>query len=166
MKNNTVITPIILFILGLVLLIVPGGIINTVIRVMGIIIIISSAATIKGNLNSKEISYSILLAILGLVFIFEPSVIAGIIPFILGAYIILKSIIKLQMIRAFNSSKDYLKPFIINIVTLLLGIVLIFNPFRGAETIIRIIAIFILAYSLLDIIDYFLMKPKRVKVIK
>ena len=65
-----------------------------------------------------------------------------------------------------TNSKEYIKPLVVNIITLILGLILIFNPFKGAETIIRIIGGFMIVYSLLDIFDYSLTKPKKVKVIK
>ena len=43
---------------------------------------------------------------------------------------------------------------------------LVFNPFKGAEAIMRIIGIFMIIYAILDISEYYMTKPKKVKVIK
>ena len=61
---------------------------------------------------------------------------------------------------------DYVKPLVINIIELILGLVLVFNPFKGAEALIRIIGGFMVAYGLLAILNYGCTKPKKVKVIK
>lgn len=172
MKKSGIITPIILLMLGLVLLIVPGSVINIVIRVFGVIIMISGAISIyqmiKENNTNYELVYGILICMLGLVFVSSPSIIASIIPTILGIWFIIEASTKLQYVLALRSINAplWIRPLIVNILMLLLGLVLIFNPFKGAETILRIVAIFIVVYAVLDIVEYYMTKPKKVKVIK
>ena len=171
MKNKELITPITMIVLGIILLFIPGTIITTVIQVFGVAIIvlavISLINTFKNNSPSGEIIYEVLEGILGLVFILNPEVIAGIIPLVLGIWITVKSIIKLRLSYLVKSSNtNYLKLLIVNIVTLIIGIVLIINPFKGAEALLRIIAGTIIFYSILDIIEIFMARPKKVKVIK
>lgn len=172
MKKYDLLTSIVLLVLGILLLVVPGGIVTSIIRLFGFIIlalgILSIVNSVKCKSQNAELVYGILISILGLVFISNPYVIASIIPFILGVWIITKSAFKLQFVATLKrtNSPDYIKPLVVNIITLILGLVLIFNPFRGAETIIRIIGIFMIVYSLLDILDYCFTKPKKVKVIK
>lgn len=169
MKNKQMFTPIAMIILGIILLVVPGTVITTVIRILGIVIIVSIVFSIKNNHNnSYQLAYTILIGILGIIFITNPEAIASIIPLILGIWITMKSLFQLQFINILKRDKtiDWIKPLIINIIMLIIGIVLIFNPFKGAETLMRIIAIFILMYSILDIINFVLTKPRKVKVIK
>ena len=108
------------------------------------------------------------MCILGLVFVSSPSVIASIIPTILGIWFIIEASTKLQYVLALRSMNAplWIRPLIVNILMLILGLVLIFNPFKGAETILRIVAIFIVIYAVLDIVEYYMTKPKKVKVIK
>ena len=170
MKKYDLLTSIVLLILGIILLFIPGGIITTVIRIFGIIILILGILSILGSSknrkNNTDLVYGILICILGIVFISNPEVIASIIPFILGVWIIIKSLFKLQYISTLKGSTDYIKPLVINIITLIIGITLAFNPFKGAETLIRIIGIFLIVYSGLDILDYYYTRPKKLKVIK
>lgn len=171
MKKYDLLTSIVLLILGILLLFVPGNIITTVIRVFGIIILVLGILSVlnssKNKKNNTDLVYGILICILGIVFVSNPQVIASIIPFILGVWIVLKSIFKLQFVASLKSSSiDFVKPLVINIITLLLGITLIFNPFKGAETLIRIIGIFLIVYAGLDILDFYFTRPKKVKVIK
>ena len=171
MKKYDLLTSIVLFILGLILIFVPGNIITTVIRIFGLIIVVLGVLSIigssKNKSNSVELIYGILIAILGIVFVSNPQVIASIIPFILGVWIVIRSLFRLQLVSTIKrTNNDYVKPLVINVITLILGITLMFNPFRGAETLIRIIGIFLLIYSSLDILDYYFTRPKKVKVIK
>jgi len=172
MKKYDIASSILFLILGILLLVVPGGIVTTVIRVFGIIILILGILSIvnvaKTKVNNGEMVYGILIGVLGLVFISNPEVIASIIPFVFGVWIVIKTSFKLQFVVALKrgNSKDYVKSLVVNIITLILGLVLIFNPFKGAETIIRIIGGFMIAYSLLDILNYGITKPKKIKVLK
>ena len=112
--------------------------------------------------------YGILIALLGIVFIASPETIAGIVPFILGTIMIINSIAKLQFVSAMmcGNKKDWLVPMIANVVMLILGIVLVINPFSGAKAMIRIIGIFLIVFSSLDVLEFYMTKPKKVKVIK
>ena len=172
MKKYDIASSVLFLILGILLLVVPGGIVTTVIRVFGIIILILGILSIlnvaKTKVNNGEMVYGILIGVLGLVFISNPEVIASIIPFVFGVWIVIKTSFKLQFVVALkrSNSKDYIKSLVVNIITLILGLVLIFNPFKGAETLIRIIGGFMIAYSLLDILNYGITKPKKVKVLK
>lgn len=172
MKKYDIASSILFFILGILLLIIPGGIVTTIIRVFGIIILILGILSIVNVAKNKsyngEMVYGILIGVLGLVFISNPEVIASIIPFVFGVWIVVKTAFKLQFVVALkrSSSPEYIKSLVVNIIALILGLVLIFNPFKGAEALIRIIGGFMIAYSLLDILNYSITKPKKVKVLK
>ena len=172
MKKYDLITPIVLILSGLLLLFIPGGIINTVISIFGIIIIalgiLSIIESVKDKQNNIGIAYGILISILGIIFISNPSGIAGSITLILGIGIVIKSAIRLQYVCFLkdSGSEEWIKAMIVNILTLILGLVLVFNPFKGAEAIMRIIGIFMIIYAILDISEYYMTKTKKVKVIK
>ena len=170
MKKYDITSSIVLLVLGILLLLVPGGIVTTVIRVFGIIILIIGITSVLNEIKIKKQSTDfvngILISVLGLVFISSPQTIASIIPFILGVWIVIKSAFKLQFSYSLKRSGNDVKPLVINIIELILGLVLIFNPFKGAEALIRIIGGFMVVYGLLDILNYGCAKPKKVKVIK
>ena len=170
MKKYDITSSIILLVLGILLLLVPGGIVTTVIRLFGVIILIIGITSVLNEIKIKKQSTDfvngILISVLGLVFISSPHTIASIIPFILGVWIVIKSAFKLQFSYSLKRTSNDVKPIVINIIELILGLVLIFNPFKGAEALIRIIGGFMVVYGLLDILNYGCTKPKKVKVIK
>ena len=171
MKKYDITSSIIILILGILLLLVPGSIVTTIIRLFGVIILLVGISSVQSELKIKKQSTDfvngILISILGLVFISSPHTIASIIPFILGTWITIKSIFKLQVSYSLKgTSIDYVKPLIINIISLILGLVLMFNPFKGAEALIRIIGGFMMTYGLLDILNYECTRSKKVKVLK
>ena len=170
MKKYDITSSIVLLVLGILLLLVPGGIVTTVIRLFGVIILIIGITSVLNEIKIKKQSTDfvngILISILGLVFISSPHTIASIIPFILGIWIVIKSVFKLQFSYSLKITSNDVKPIVINIIELILGLVLIFNPFKGAEALIRIIGGFMAVYGLLDILNYGCTKPKKVKVLK
>lgn len=170
MKKYDITSSIVLLVLGILLLLVPGGIVTTVIRLFGVIILIIGITSVLNEIKIKKQSTDfvngILISVLGLVFISSPHTIASIIPFILGVWIVIKSVFKLQFSYSVKRTINDVKPIVINIIELILGLVLIFNPFKGAEALIRIIGGFMAVYGLLDILNYGCTKPKKVKVLK
>ena len=167
MKKYDLIASAGLFTLGIILLFIPGGSITIILRIVGILIALFGGYIIYNSTktNKNEMVYGILIALLGIVFIASPETIAGIVPFILGTIMIINSIAKLQFVSAMmcGNNKDWLVPMIANVVMLILGIVLVINPFSGAKA---IIGIFLIVFSSLDVLEFYMTKPKKVKVIK
>lgn len=104
--------------------------------------------------------------ILGIVVINNPKAIAGIIPFVIGFIIIVNSAIKLQysMELKKNHNDLWLSTLILSIIMSICGITLIFNPFKGAEIITRIVGIFILVYAILDLVSTFVIRSTFKKI--
>ena len=77
------------------------------------------------------------------------------IPIVIGIGIIINSCNKLQYAIQLKSNENDLwkSTMIISIISTLCGIILIFNPFQAAVGITRIVGIFIVIYSILDIIS-------------
>ena len=90
---------------------------------------------------------------MGVVVIENPEAIASVIPFVLGLIIIVNSATKLQYSFELKKEKNdlWLSTLILSIIMVICGIVLIFNPFKGAVLLTRIVGIFILIYSILDL---------------
>ena len=170
MKKYDLIASVGLFTLGIILLFIPGGTITTILRIVGILIALFGGYIIYNSTktNKNELVYGILITLLGIVFIASPDTIAGIIPFILGLIMIINSIAKLQLlsISMNNDKKSYMIPMLANVIMLILGIILVINPFSGAKAMIRIIGIFLIVFSSLDVLEFYMTKPKKVKVIK
>lgn len=162
-------TSIILMILGLLLIFQSEATIATISYIIGAILIAAGVlALIRFVKNSKEVTtvmsldilYGIVTVILGVIIITNPHAIASVLPIVLGIAIIINSASKLQyafILR--NDGNDLWKTtMVIAIISTICGVVLLFNPFAGAVLIMRIVGIFILAYSLLDIVSTVIIK--------
>lgn len=120
----------------------------------------------KSSKNELDIIYGTVTVILGIIVIGNPKAIASIIPFVIGILIILSSATKLQYSLELKKSNNdlWLSTMILSIITTLVGIVLIFNPFQGAEFITKLVGILIFTYAILDIISTITIKRTVKKI--
>lgn len=159
--TTSILTSIVFIALGVFLLVRPGTTIRIISYTLGTIIILLGSISFGKYFSGKtrgvdfNLIYGSLCTIMGLVIILNPNALATLIPFILGFWIVINSIIKIQYslnLREHNSNA-YISTLIIGILTLLWGLILVFNPFSGAIAITQMIGIFIIVYSILDLIE-------------
>ena len=174
--RSSMITSLVLVAFGIMLIMKSEATIITISYVLGgILVALGVLAVIKfiqgtnkENKNELDIVYGVVTVILGVLIITHPQAIASIIPLVLGVAIVISSSTKLQYAFELKANNNSLwkATMIVSIISTLCGILLLFNPFKGAEALIRIIGGFMVAYGLLDILNYGCTKPKKVKVIK
>lgn len=178
MKNffrSSLITSSVLIILGILLLFQSELTILSISYVLGAILIaIGVLAIIRfvkndNNLTKSELDiiYGVVTIIMGLLIIQNPQAIASVIPIILGIAIIINSATKLQYAFELkrNSNDRWKVTMLVSIISTICGVMLLFNPFRGAVLLTKIVGIFIIIYSILDIISTITIK-KNVEDIK
>lgn len=107
----------------------------------------------RSSRNELDIVYGIVSVILGIIVITNPEAIASIIPFVVAIIIIISSATKLQYSLELkkNDNELWKSTMIISIISMLCGVLLIFNPFKGAVMFTRVVGILVLIYALLDI---------------
>lgn len=159
--KSSIISSVSLIALGILLIFQSEVTIITISYIIGsILIALGAIAAIRFIKHIKDISrsdldiiYGIVCIILGVVVIENPEAIASVIPFVLGLIIIVNSATKLQYSFELKKEKNdlWLSTLILSIIMVICGIVLIFNPFKGAVLLTRIVGIFILIYSILDL---------------
>ena len=123
------------------------------------------------QLLSKEATYGslsfisqIFMVVAGFIIIINTSLIASIIPVFIGILMIVNGVSKLQfayLLRRENI-KNWTFTLILSIFILAGGILFLTNPFRGAVAITKLIGIFMIVYSIIDMID-FLIIHKEIK---
>lgn len=128
----------------------------------GILVAIGTLGVVKfvNNLNKNvknelDMVYGIVTVIMGIIVISYPKAIASIIPIVIGVGIIISSAIKLQYsleMRKDNNSM-WKSTMILSLITIACGILLLFNPFKGAEFITKIVGLLIFIYAILDLIS-------------
>ena len=131
-------------------------VIGAILVAIGALAIINYINDMKKNVkNELDIVYGIGMVILGIIVISNPKGVASIIPFILGVLIIINSAAKLQYSLELKKDNNNLwsSTMILSLITLLCGILLVFNPFRGAEFITKVVGIILFIYAITDIIS-------------
>jgi len=159
--TTSIFTSVVFIALGVFLLVRPDTIIRIISNIIGIIILLLGAFSLGKYFSIKEkkvdynLIYGTICMIIGLVIILNPNALATLIPFVLGFWIIINSIVKIQYsldLKAHNN-KAYVPTLVIGLLTLVWGLILIFNPFGGAVAVTQLIGIFIIVYSILDMTD-------------
>lgn len=173
--KSSILGALALVVLGILLIFESEATIVTISYVIGgILVAIGVLALLKFYKEVKEnddtgmdLVYGIISIILGIVVISNPKAVASIIPIIMGLLIILNSGTKLQYSIELKKNNNNLwkSTMILSLISTLCGVLLIFNPFKGAAFLTRLIGFLILLYAILDIISTIAIK-NTVKKIK
>ena len=164
-----------LIVLGILLIIESEATIVTISYVIGgilvaigVLALLKFYKAVKENDNtSMDVVYGIISVILGIIVISNPKAVASIIPIVVGLLIILNSGTKLQYSIELkkNGNNLWKSTMILSLISTLCGVLLIFNPFKGAAFLTKLIGFLILLYAVLDIISTITIK-NTVKKIK
>lgn len=130
--------------------------IGAILIAIGILAILDFIKNMKqSNKNELNIVYGIVTVVMGIIVISNPEAVASIIPFVVGFVIMVSSALKLQYSFELKKKNNELwtPTMIISAIMLLCGILLVFNPFKGAEIFTKFIGIVMLIYAVLDIIS-------------
>lgn len=166
--KSSLITSIILFVIGTLLLfksndtiIVLSYIIGGILFILGIIAIINFFRESSMNpFNDLNIVYGLITIIFGSLIISNPTAIATFIPFVVGVGILINSSIKLAYsIELKNNNDDIWKStLVMATISAICGMLILFNPFKTSVLVFKIIGVFIMIYSLLDIVSSYQIK--------
>ncbi len=156
-------TSIIFIVIGLFLIIKPATTLSLISYVLGLVILVNGIITLiryyssreKSNLFDFGLILGIVEVVIAVIFISKPTAIASIIPLILGIWILVNGIFKLQFALNLKISKNdsWIYSCVIASLSILLGLVLILNPFEGAVVITQIIGGFLVGYAILDFLQ-------------
>lgn len=170
LKNLSVITIVASFIIGLVLIIKPGEALQVVSLITGVTMItLGAGAWLFYFLKDK----SMFMAVLGTIAIISGIIVCvkykSIISFMLiifGGFLIVSGIV--DLISAIDIKRTgvfgWLIPVIMSLGIIVVGVIIIVNPFKSLELITRILGAGLLAYAIMDIVA--LIQIKRVATLK
>ncbi|MEG1986999.1 MAG: DUF308 domain-containing protein [Bacilli bacterium] len=169
---GSVVSSILFIIVGILLMIEPAAVITAISMIVGIAIIIAGIfAFLKYFRNTDvrdifkfDLIYGVICVLAGSLLIVNPKAVASILPLVLGIWMIINSIIKMQYAFSLKEYKSdgWIATLIIAVITLGLGILFIFNPFKGATLLMQIIGGVITLYAVMDIVNSYILK-KNVK---
>lgn len=170
----SIISSILLFLFGLLLVLNAEGFIKSISAIIGIVLLLIGIFPIvdyfryrkDGVLAGISLISGIFSVVCGLMFLLNENMLMILIPVFIGVWMIINGINKLQIafeIRD-NEEKSWVITFIFSIIIIIAGVYFIINPINGAEIVTQTLGIIICIYALLDIIDCILIKIKLKKV--
>lgn len=115
------------------------------------------------QLFGKETNYmnlgfisQVFMVVAGLIIILNTEFMASIIPILIGILMLVNGISKLQFAYLLKTSnvKNWVFTLVLSIFILVGGILFLTNPFRGAVAITKLIGVFMVIYSVVDMIDF------------
>lgn len=168
----SMISSVIFLVLGLLLVFKTEGTIHLISSIIGVILLInggfSTIKYFKEDNNTVNIIYGTVTILAGFILIVNPTTIVSVLPFVLGIYFTISGVFKLKYaldIKKFQK-KMPLFMIIISFLMIICGILFIINPFSGAIAITQVIGIFLIIYSVLDIINCLTLRKDMDIIIK
>lgn len=130
---------------------VVGG----VLVALGVVSLLNYTKSVKEKENNQlDIVYGIVSIVLGIIVITNSKAIASIIPFALGLLIIITSATKIEYSFQLknNKNENWKTTLVLSLLEFFCGILLVFNPFKSAVFVTKVIGIIILVYSVIDLL--------------
>ena len=166
--KSTIITSLFLLALGILLIVKSEATILMVSYVIGAVLIALGVLAVINFLKSKselyhlDIVYGIVTIILGILVIKNPTVIGSIIPFVVGVGILINSGTKLKYALDLreNNEEVWKYTLLVAIISAILGVLLLFNPFKASSLLVQAIGIVISIYAVLDIVSTIILKRR------
>jgi len=166
----SVLTSLVFLIFGLLLVFRTEGTIHLISSAIGLVLLINGGSSViryfREDKNTINMIYGMVAILAGFVLILNPTTIVSILPFVLGVYFTISGFIKFKYaldIKKYQRKMPVLMS-IMSVLMIVCGILFIVNPFEGAVAITKIIGVYLVIYSTLDIVNCFILR-KSVDII-
>ncbi len=162
-KNGMMISGVFLILAGLVLLIFPEATTKTIAYLVAALLVLMGIAQIIGYFKNEPgigkysggMVLGIFLLVVGLLVYYKSETIISIIPVILGVIILISGVAKLQQAIDLARMKmgSWSTVLVVALLNIVLGGVIIFNPFSTVMTLLRFVGVGLIYSGLSDIIS-------------
>ena len=170
-KNLSIITIIASAVMGIVLLARPGETLYVVSMICGITMIALGVGALISYLvkdrNILLIILAVISVIMGIIVCVKYKSILSILLFLFGLFILISGIV--DLITSIDVKRygfgDWIVSFLMSLVTAVLGLLIVVNPFSSSLAVIRLLGISLLVYAVLDL-NSFIKVKKVAKAVK
>jgi uncharacterized membrane protein HdeD (DUF308 family) len=172
LKWDAMLKGVLYILLGFVALVVPETMEKTLGYLLGIVLIVAGGVSIIGylireaheNYYRNDFVYGLAGIVIGIIVLLKVEIIISLIPLLLGILVTISGCAKLQDVVDMKRMNygNWVLMLILSLINLALGLVLIFNPFKAAELLFRIIGIGLIYSGVTDCVTtiYFANKYK------
>lgn len=174
LQINALVTALVYIVLGILFILIPSVVTTSLAAILGVALVVTGVIYIVDYFRRWDIEYrsnglaiGILMIFGALFMLLQSDVVVTIIPLLLGLAVIVSGAIKLQNAIVFFRSEDklWIPTAILSLVCLVLGVIIMMNPFAAFNALIVLIGVSLLVSGLTDLVIIFLMS-RRVKHIK
>lgn len=168
--NVSILTSVIILVIGIFLFIQPDTVIRMISIVLGILFLIPGITAIIDYLkekNSGSLVVGIITILISFILIIKTELVASILPFILGIFFVINGISRLQYALELKQQgyTNFPTSLVFSILIMIWGVLFIINPFEGAMALTQITGIFMITYAVLDIANTVVVK-RGIKVVE
>ena len=159
-RVNFVLTAILTLILGILLITSPGTAMRTVFLLVGWTLVISGAASLLTAIFSKgqpvgqgELVLGLVQVATGLVILMRPGFLLSLTGIVVGFVLLIHGIHDIQHARESKAlGYDWKLSMGVGIAAVVMGIIVMVNPFSTVETLLRIAGVFLLVDGIADLL--------------
>lgn len=154
LKTNVIISSALCIVIGIVLVIWPDLTmeiaclaIGAVLLIVGIMRLITYFTSRDGSVYSQvNLIFGIVLIVVGALILWQWNKVLEIVPIIVGIIIVIHGISDLRQAFALHKNKydKWWVALILGLLTVILGVLLILNPFAALDTVVMLIGIFLI----------------------
>lgn len=152
---------ILMILIGLILVIWPGHVMETAMTILGVALVIGGGLLIfswyRGRPRSSSVvtlAEGIVMALMGLAVLLAPRFLINLIPTIVGILVLLNGILNLA--QALDQRREtynrWTSSLVLAILTILLGLIILFNPFSTMEMLVIAIGVVIIYNGISNLI--------------
>ena len=163
LKRQTILLAVCYILTGIFFILCPGTAAVTIVRILAVAALIVGIIKIVEFFSSQKydrpfrnsLAGGVLVSALAVFMLIQPQVIVSILYVIIGAALIINGVIAVESsvdLWHFQDNRSFVL-LLFGILTLILGIIVLFNPFPTAETLILVSGIFMLVGGVTDIVS-------------
>lgn len=170
-KNLSIITVIASAVMGVVLLARPDETLYVVSMICGITVIALGIGALISYFVKDRNLFLLILAVIsvivGIIICVKYKSIVSILLFLFGLFILISGIV--DFITAIDVKRygfgDWIVSFLLSIATVVLGLLVVVNPFSSSLAVIRLLGVALIVYAVLDLVAFIQVK-KMAKAVK
>lgn len=172
--TSILISSIIAFIIGLIMVVVPGISLRAIGITIGIFVIVYGIVLIVLDFMAHNIYIpfhgiisGLLSIIVGIILIAMPNILSIVFTIALGIWIILSSVNTISIaLAARKGVANWYLWLILGIIDMICGVIILLNPFASSLSIVMLGGIVIMIHSVISIVDTIMIKKDAKEVVK
>lgn len=162
-EKISILSSVLMIIMAILLMLKPTAILNTIITIFGLIILAQGIINLilyfiagkEERVFSDALIEGILFTVISLLILKNKTFMISVMPILVGVWIIIRSIVKVQL--SFNmkaaDEKSWILLLISSLITLIVGIIAVINPFEIMVTVTILTGGMLLGTGIIDLVE-------------